>query len=106
MKENKYHYNYSTDFCERYDLTREETAEIIKNEMDSAKEHNRSVILTGKFPEHESFFDAFTPDEMSHDFTWIHMCAQEIMDFDDDTPQECKFYISIITSTAKEAGVL
>ena len=106
MRENKYHYNYSTDFCERYDLTGEEVAEIIKNEMDSAKEHNRSVILTGKIPENESFFDAFTPDEMSHDFTWIHMCAQEIMDFDDDTPQEGKFYISTFTSTVKEAGML
>ena len=106
MKENKYHYNYSTDFCERYDLTKEEAAEIIKNEMDSAKKHNRSVILTGKFPERESFFDAFTPDELSHNFTWIHMCAQELLNFDDDTPQEGMFYISTFASTAKEAGRL
>ena len=105
MKENTYHYTYSTAFCERYDLTGEEAAQFIKSEMDSAKKHNRAVILTGKFPERESFFDAFTPDELSHNFTWIHMCAQELLEFD-DAPQEGKFYVSTFTSTAKEAGVL
>ena len=101
MKENKYHYTYSTDFCERYDLTGEEATKFIKNEMDIALKNNRAVILTGKFPEKESFFDAFTPDEMSHNFTWIHMCAQEILEFDDNTPQEGKFYVSTFTTLAQ-----
>lgn len=101
MRENKYHYNYSTDFCERYDLTGEEAAEIIKNEMDIAKKQNHSVILTGKFPENQSFFDAYTPDELSHNFTWIHISAQEILGFDEDEPQEGNFYISTFTGLSQ-----
>lgn len=106
MRENKYHYNYSTDFCERYDLTGEEAAEFIKNEMDAARKNNRAVILTGKFPENESFFDAHTSDELSHNFVWIHICAQELLGFDDDTPQEGKFYISTFTGLATDAAML
>ena len=106
MRENKYHYNYSADFCERYDLTGEEAAKILKNEMDIAKKHNRAVILTGKLPEKQSFFDAYTPKELSADFTWIHTCPQEILGIDEDEPQEGKFYISIFTGNAKSAEVL
>lgn len=106
MQENKFHYNYNANFCERYDLTKQEAAAILKEEMDAARENNRAVILTGKFPENESFFNAYTSDELSHNFVWIHICAQELLGFDDDEPQEGKFYISTFTGLATDAAML
>lgn len=97
MKENKLHYNYATTVHERYDLTRDEAISIIKSEEKRAKENNRAVILTGKDKEKQSFFDAYTQGEISHNFTWIHFCPQEILEFDEED-QKGKYYVMIMTA--------
>ena len=59
---------------------------------------NHVLILTSKGHENKSFFDAFTPEELSHNFTWIHFCPQEILNFEDDTQQEEKYYVMVFES--------
>ena len=97
MKENKLHYNYQTTVHEIYDLTREEGSKIVMREANKTKERNHSLIMTGKDEEKKSFFDAFTSDKISHNFTWIHFCPQEILEFDEEN-QEDKYYVMIMTA--------
>jgi len=100
MKKQKYHYNYSTDFCEYYDLTNQEAAKILKDEMQKAKKKNHAVVLTGKM-EGEAIFSAHSAEEPSQNYTWIHMCNQEVLGFDDDAPQEGKFYLMTLSNTVR-----
>ncbi|MBO5733843.1 MAG: hypothetical protein J6R66_02990 [Clostridia bacterium] len=105
MKESRFHYFYSTEFCERYDLTGVEAAKVLKDEMNFARKNNRAVILTGKFSEEKHFFSAYSADKLTHNFVWIHISSQELLGFDDDTPQEGKFYISTFTGNEKELNI-
>ena len=100
MKENQLHYNYATTVHERYDLTRDEAISIIKSEEKRAKENNRALILTGKDKEKKSFFDAYTQEKLSHNFTWIHFCPQKILEFDEEN-QEGKYYVITMTACEK-----
>ena len=104
MTQNKLHYNYDTTVREIYDLTKEEASKILEEEKNVANEKNHALILTGKGYENKSFFDAFTPDELSHNCTWIHFCPQDILGFDEDTPQVGKYYILVLESIVKKAG--
>ena len=97
MKKQKYHYTYSTDFCEYYDLTKQEGAKLLKDEMQKAKKKNYAVVLTGKLAG-EAIFSAYTTDAPSPNYTWIHMCNQEILGLDDGEPQEGKFYLMTLTN--------
>ena len=98
MKENRLHYNYSTDVCERYDLTKEEASEILKEQFITAQKNGYSIILTGKWSEDKPFFEAHTFNPSKHDYVWIHLCAQKLLNFDDDTPQDKLFYIITLTN--------
>ena len=97
MKENIMHYNYQTTVREMYDLSRDEALSLVMSEGNKAKEKNHALIMTGKDEEKKSFFDAFTSNKISHNFTWIHFCPQEILEFDEEN-QEDKFYIMIMTA--------
>ena len=97
MKENIMHYNYQTPLHEMYDLTREEGSKIVMREANKTKERNHTLIMTGKDEEKKSFFDAFTANKISHNFTWIHFCPQEILEFDEEN-QEDKYYVMIMTA--------
>lgn len=97
------HYTYDTTVREIYDLTKEEASKILEEEKNVANEKNHALILTSKGYENKSFFDAFTPDELSHNYTWIHFCPQNILGFDDDT-QEGKYYIMVLESVVKKVG--
>ena len=97
MKENKLHYNYQTTVHEMYDLSRDEAMSLVMREGNKAKEKNYALIMTGKDQEKESFFDAFTSDKLSHNFTWIHFCPQEILEFDEED-QKDKYYVMIMTT--------
>ena len=101
MKKQKFNFTYSTEFCEYYDLTKQEAAKLLKDEMQKAKENNYALVLTGKWADGETIFSASTPDELSPNYTWIHMCDQELLGFDDGTPQEGKHYLMTLTNTAK-----
>ena len=95
MVENILRYNYDITVCEKYYMSRKEAFAVIYEEKEKAKKQNHAVILTGKTKERDSFFDAFTADKMSHNFTWIHFCPQEVLNFDDDKVQEGNFYVMI-----------
>ena len=96
------HYTYDTTVREIYDLTKEEASKILEEEKNVANEKNHALILTSKGCENKSFFDAFTPEELSRNYTWIHFCPQEILGFDEDTPQAGKYYIMIFEGVVKE----
>ena len=100
MKKQKFNFTYSTDFCEYCDLTQQEAAKILKDEMQKAKKKKQAVVLTGKL-DGEAIFSAYTAEELSPNYTWIHMCNQELLGLDDGKPQEGKFYIMTLTNTAK-----
>ena len=102
MTKNTLHYNYNATVREIYDLTREEASKILEEEKEYANQKNHALILTSKGYENKSFFDAFTPDELTHNFTWIHACPQEILNFDDDTPQDEKYYVMVYESVETE----
>lgn len=104
MTENLLHYNYDTTVREIYDLTKEEASKILEEERVCANEKNHALILTSKGCENKSFFDAFASDELSHNYTWIHFCPQNILGFDDDAPQEGKYYIMVFESVVKKVG--
>ena len=97
MKENIMHYNYQTTVHEMYDLSRDEAIALVMSEGNKAKEKNYALIMTGKDEEKKGFFDAFTSNKISHNFTWIHFCPQEILGFDKDN-QNGKYYILIMTA--------
>jgi hypothetical protein len=101
MTKNTLHYNYNATVRELFDLTREEALTLILNEQICAKLKNRAVILTSKDCDEKSGFDAYTQDTLTRNFTWIHFCPQEILNFDDKTPQEEKFYVMIFESVEK-----
>ena len=103
MTENLLHYIYDTTVREIYDLTKEEASKILEEEKNTAKGKNHALILTGKGYENKSFFDAFTPAEISRNYTWIHFCPQKILNFDDDAPQKDKYYILVFESVVKES---
>ena len=97
MKENILHYTYQTTVHEMYDLTRDEASSIVMSEANKTKEINHALIMTGKDEEKKSFFAAFTATKLSHDFTWIHFCPQEILEFDEEN-QEDKYYVMLMTA--------
>ena len=101
MKKQKLNFTYNTEFCEYYDLTKQEAAKILKDEMQKAKENNYALVLTGKWADGETVFSASAPETLSPNYTWIHMCSQELLEFDDDTPQEEKQYLMVLTNTVK-----
>jgi len=100
MKETILHYNYATEVCERYDMTKEEALAFIEAESESAKMKNFALILTGKGYDNQSFFDACTAEKISQNFTWIHFCPQEILGFDDEESQEEKYYVLTFSAQA------
>ena len=102
MTKNILHYNYTTTVREMYDLTKEEASKILEEEKRVANEKNHALILTSKGYENKSFFDAFTPEELSHNFTWIHFCPQSVLNFSDDTPQDEKYYVMVYESVETE----
>ncbi len=97
MKENILHYTYQTTVHEMYDLTRSEALSIVMSATNKAKEKNHALIMTGKDEEKKSFFDAFTQEKLSHNFTWIHFCPQEVLEFDEENQKE-KYYVLIMTA--------
>jgi len=101
MVENILRYNYDVKVCEKYYMTKEEALAVIREEMKAAQKKNHAVILTGKLKEDVSFFDAFTAEKISHNFTWIHSCPQEILKFDDKQPQEGNHYVMIFEGLVK-----
>jgi len=101
MKENTLHYNYSATVREIYDLTKDEAIALIKKEQTSATEKSHAIILTGKGKENKSFFKAFASKSLSHSYTWIHFCPQEILNFDENTPQVGKYYVMVYESVEK-----
>ena len=100
MKENIMHYNYQTTVHEMYDLSRDEAIALVMSEGNKAKEKNYALIMTGKDEEKKSFFDAFTSNKISHNFTWIHFCPQEVLGFDEEN-QEGKYYVLTMTACDK-----
>ena len=97
MTENILHYNYNAAVREVYDLTKEEAIAIILHEQNQARLKNRVVILTSKDYD-DSNFNAYSAEKVTRNFTWIHFCPQEILNFDDETPQEDKYYVIIFES--------
>jgi len=99
MVENTFHYNYDVKFCEKYYLTRNEAIDAIREARESAKIKSHAVIMTGTTSDKSGLFDAYTADKLSHNFTWIHFCPQEILNFDDDEPQEGNYYVMTFEGT-------
>ena len=95
MTKNILHYNYNATVREIYDLTKEESLALILHEQIQAKSKNHAVILTSK-GEEKSAFDAYTQEKLTRNFTWIHFCPQNVLNFDDETPQEEKYYVFIM----------
>ena len=102
MTERTLNYNYDITFCERYYMTNEEALTLIEKEQKRAYNKNHALILTGKGYENKSFFDAFASKKLSHNFTWIHSCPQEILNFDDDECQEGYYYVSVMEGIIKK----
>ena len=98
MTKNILHYNYNATVREIYDLTKEEALTVILHEQICAKSKNHAVILTSKNSDEKSGFDAYTQDTLMRNFTWIHFCPQSILNFEEDIPQEEKFYVIIFES--------
>ena len=98
MTKNILHYNYNATAREIYDLTKEEALALILHEQNQAKLKNHAVILTSKNCDEKSGFDAYTQDTLTRNFTWIHFCPQSILNFEEDIPQEEKFYVIIFES--------
>ena len=98
MTKNILHYNYNATVREIYDLTKEEALALILHEQSQAKLKNRVVILTCKDGDKKSGFDAYTQDTLTRNFTWIHFCPQNVLNFSNDTPQEDKYYVIIFES--------
>jgi len=101
MKENTLHYNYDATVREIYDLTKEEAVEFAEKEQKSATEKNHAIILTGRGYDDKSFFRAYASKSLSHNYTWIHFCPQNILSFDDVLPQKEKYYVMIYESIEK-----
>ena len=101
MTENLLRYNYDITFNERYYMTKDEALSAIEKEQKKAQDKNHALMLTGKGNENKSFFDAFAAKELSHNFTWIHFCPQEILKFDDDKQQKGYYYISVMEGIVK-----
>ena len=97
MTKNTLHYNYQATVREIYDLTKEEALAVILREQNQAKLNNRTIILTQKDYD-ESAFNVFSAEKITRNFTWIHFCPQEILNFDDDTEQTDKYYVIIFES--------
>lgn len=102
MTERTLNYNYDVTVNERYYMKQEEAVAFVEAEQKKAFEKNHALIMTGKGYENRSFFDAFTAKRLSHNFTWIHFCPQEILNFDDEEPQEGNYYISVMEGTVKK----
>ena len=98
MTKNILHYNYNATVREMYDLTKEEALAVVLHEQNQAKLKNYAVVLTSKDCEEKSGFDAYSTENLTRNFTWIHFCPQKILNFDDDTPQEDKYYVMIFES--------
>ena len=97
MTKNTLHYNYSATVREIYDLTKEEALAVILSEQNRAKLNNRVVILTCKESSEKSGFDAYSAEKITRNFTWIHYCPQEILNFD-DMEQTDKYYVIVFES--------
>lgn len=102
MTENTLNYNYDVSFCERYYLTNQEAFALIEKEQNKALNASHALILTGKSYGSRSFFDAFSSKKLSHNFTWIHFCPQEILKFDDDKSQKGCYYVSVMKGIVRE----
>ncbi len=102
MTETLLHYNYDITVKEKYYMTQEEMFEELEEEQRNAQDKNYALILTSKGHNNMSYFDAFTARELSHNFTWIHFCPQEILNFDDKEIQEGNYYISVMEGTLKK----
>lgn len=102
MTEKTLNYNYDISFCERYYMTNREAFALIEKEQKKAYNKGHALILTGKSYGNRSFFDAFSSKKLSHNFTWIHLCPQEILNFDDDKIQKDYYYISVMKGIVKE----
>ena len=98
MTKNILHYNYNATVREIYDLTKEEALALILHEQNQAKLKNNAVILTSKNCDEKSGFDAYSAEKLTRNFTWIHFCPQEILNFEEELPQEEKFYVIIFES--------
>ena len=98
MKENTLHYNFDATVREIYDLTKDEAVALAEKEQTSATEKNHAIILTGRGYDNKSFFSAYASKSLSHNYTWIHFCPQEILNFDDDMEQTDKYYVMIFES--------
>ncbi len=101
MTENLLRYNYDITVKERYYMTKDEALAVIKDEQEKAQAKNHALIMTGKGNENKSFFDAFAPQELSHNFTWIHFCPQEILKFDDKKLQKGNYYVLVMEGIVK-----
>ena len=98
MTKNTLHYNYSATVREIYDLTKEEALAVILSEQNRAKLNNRVVILTCKESNEKSGFEAYSSETITRNFTWIHYCPQDILNFDDEKEQEDKYYVIVFES--------
>ena len=96
MTKNTLHYNYQATVREIYDLTKEEALAVILREQNQAKLNNRTIILTQKDYD-ESAFNVYQAEKLTRNFTWIHFCPQEILNFDDEE-QTDKYYVIIFES--------
>lgn len=105
MTENILNYNYDITFTERYYMTQEEVFAFMEAEQKKAQDKNHALILTSKGYNNMSYFDAFTAEKLSHNFTWIHFCPQEILNFDDEEPQEGNYYISVMEGILKKIKI-
>ena len=102
MTEKTLNYNYDISFYEQYYMTKQEAFALIEKEQKKAQFTSQALILTGKSYENKSFFDAFSSKKLSHNFTWIHFCPQEILKFDDDKIQKGYYYVSLMKGILKE----
>ncbi len=102
MTENVLRYNYDITFKERYYITKKDAFTILSEEQKNAQDKNHALILTGKGYNNMSYFDAFSAEKLTHNFTWIHFCPQEVLNFDDEESQEGYYYISVMEGIAKK----
>ena len=96
MTTNILRYNYTTTVRERYDLTKEEAFALILYEQNEAQRKKHAIILTSKDNDEKSSFKADSSETLSHNYTWIHFCPQEILNFDDETEQKDKYFVLVM----------
>ena len=105
MTEKILNYNYDITVKEKYYMTQEEAFAFMEAEQKKAQDKNHALILTSKGYHNKSFFDAFTARKLSHNFTWIHFCPQETLNFDDTESQEGNYYVSVMEGILKKIKI-